>query len=63
MNSKCPNCQNTSFEISTENLNKSNHEISFVRCCSCKTIIGCLERESITTLIHKLAQQLGKSLD
>ena len=63
MNSKCPNCQESGFEVSAENLKESNHKVSFVRCSACKTVVGCLERESTTTLLHKLAQQLGKSLD
>lgn len=63
ISSKCPKCENTSFEISTESPKNSNFKVSFVRCRSCKTVVGTLEPESTTELIHKLARKLNVSLD
>lgn len=63
LSSKCPKCENSGFELSTESPRKSNYKVSFIRCFSCGTVVGCLEPASITNLLHKLAQRLGKSLD
>lgn len=61
--SRCPKCENSSFEISTESPKNSNFKVSFVRCYSCKTVVGTLEPESTTSLLHKLAQKLNVSID
>lgn len=63
VSSKCPKCEKSGFELSTESPKNSNYKVSFVRCFSCGTVVGCLEPASITTLLYKLAQRLGKSLD
>ena len=63
MNSKCPSCQKTGFEISTESLSHSNFKVAFVRCTSCKTVVGTLEPESTTILLHKIAKGLNIRLD
>ena len=63
MSSRCPKCENSVFEISTESPKKSNYKVTFVRCNSCKTVVGTLEPESTVNLIHKLAGKLNISLD
>jgi phage FluMu protein Com len=63
MNSKCPNCQKSGFEISTESPSNSNFKVTFVRCTSCKTVVGTLEPESTTSLLHKIAKGLNIRLD
>jgi ssDNA-binding Zn-finger/Zn-ribbon topoisomerase 1 len=61
--SKCPKCEKSGFEVSTESPKNSNYKVTFVRCSFCKTVVGTMEPASITNLIHQLAQKLGKPLN
>ena len=61
-NSKCPKCENTSFEEVTESPLKSKIMINFIRCTSCKTVIGVRECESSAELIKSLAVKLNIKL-
>ena len=56
---KCPKCQNTSFEEVTDSPLKSLIMINFIRCASCKTAIGIRESESSASLIKELAKRLN----
>lgn len=61
--SKCPKCENTRFELAEESPTGSNYKLQFVRCASCKTVIGVLEYYSTSVLIRKLAKKLNIDLD
>ena len=56
---KCPKCENTSFEEVQESPLKSLIMINFIRCTSCKTAIGTRECESSAKLIRVLAKKLN----
>ncbi len=60
--SKCPNCQKTGFEMNTEIISGSDYKVNFVRCISCKTVVGLLDYFNAGDLILKLAKKLGKDL-
>ena len=59
---KCPKCENTSFEEVTDSPLKSLIMINFIRCTSCKTAIGIREPESSARLIKELAKRLNVTL-
>lgn len=59
---KCPKCENTSFEEVRESPSKSLIMINFIRCISCKTAIGIRECESSSTMIRELAKRLNITL-
>jgi NAD-dependent SIR2 family protein deacetylase len=40
--SKCPKCEGIYFETVLEEPENSNFKIQFVRCKSCKTVVGVL---------------------
>lgn len=61
--SKCPNCQRTSFETVEETPKDSNFKLMFIRCDSCKTVVGVIDYFNIGNLIHKLADKLNVNLD
>ena len=60
--SKCPNCVSSSFEVVNETPNHSRFKLQFVRCSSCKTVIGVLEYNNIGALIEILAKKLNIKL-
>ena len=59
----CPSCSNTNFEAVNETPVNSNYELIFIRCVSCKTVVGVLDYYNVGTLIHKLAAKLKVDLD
>lgn len=59
---KCPKCENTSFEEITDSPSKSLLMINFIRCTSCKTAIGIRECESSVKMIRELARRLNIAL-
>jgi uncharacterized Zn finger protein len=61
--SKCPNCSNTEFEAVNETPLNSNFELIFVRCISCKTVVGVIDYYNVGTLVKKLAKKLKIDLD
>ena len=61
--SKCPNCKISSFEVVEETPNNSQFKFNFIRCTSCKTVVGVLEFFNNGELIRRLAKQLNINLD
>ncbi|MBN1950257.1 MAG: hypothetical protein JW801_03585 [Bacteroidales bacterium] len=61
--SKCPRCSNNAFEAINEKPVNSNYELIFVRCTSCKTVVGVVDYYNVGTLVKKLATQLKIDLD
>ena len=61
--SKCPNCTNTEFEVVNETPVNSNYELIFVRCNSCKTVVGVIDFYNVGALVKKLASKLKIDLD
>lgn len=62
-NSKCPKCQSSSFEIEEETPKGSGFKLMFVRCSSCKTVVGVADYYNIGSLLHKLAEKLHINLN
>jgi hypothetical protein len=61
--SKCPKCENSTFELAIETPKKANYKFYFIRCSSCGTVVGTHEYYHIGALIHQLAEKLHVKLD
>ena len=61
-NSKCPRCSNDKFEAVYETPLNSNYELIFIRCTSCKIVVGVIDY-NIENLLNKLATKLKIDLD
>jgi uncharacterized Zn finger protein len=62
-NSKCPSCSNAEFEVVNETPVNSNYELIFVRCTSCKTVVGVIDYYNVGSLVKKLATKLKVDLE
>jgi hypothetical protein len=58
-NSKCPKCEKTFFEVVEDTPLNSNWKMFYVRCNSCKTVIGITEYFNLGSLIKKIMNKLG----
>jgi len=57
--SKCPKCENTSFEIELNTPAKSRMKVWFVQCSMCKTVIGVMDYYAIGETVYKIAKKLN----
>jgi len=62
MGTKCPKCENTTFENSTEIVSNAKFKINFIRCSHCKTAIGVMDYANASFYIMELAKKLGFDL-
>lgn len=62
-NSRCPNCQNTKFEMVEDSPSGSKFKFNYVRCSYCKTLVGVLDHYNIGNLIYELAKKINVDLD
>jgi hypothetical protein len=63
MDTKCPKCESTEFEVVNETPVNSNFELIFIRCAKCKTAIGVLDYYNVGALVKKLAKKLNIDLN
>ena len=61
--SKCPRCSNDEFETVNETPKNSEYELIFIRCTSCKIVVGVIDYYNVGTLVKKLAFKLKIDLD
>jgi hypothetical protein len=61
--SKCPSCKSSSFEVEEETPTASNFKLLFIRCSTCKTVVGVTESNNVGYLIRKLAEALNVEID
>lgn len=68
--SRCPKCTSSSFEVEIESPENSKFKYSFIRCASCKTVVGVSEAYYNSDILIKLckaikdiADQLGVYVD
>lgn len=52
--SRCPKCNNSTFEIVEQEPKNSSYKLMFVQCSSCGSVIGVLDYFNIGTLLKKL---------
>ena len=63
MSTKCPKCQNTTFEMAEEPVYNASYRYNFIRCSNCGCAIGVQEYHNLGALIYKLAKKLNIELD
>jgi len=61
--SKCPRCSNDEFEAVNETPINSEYELIFIRCTSCKIVVGVIDYYNVGALVKKLASKLKIDLD
>lgn len=61
--SKCPKCENTSFEIAEESPKGSRFKCYFIRCSSCGTVVSSTAYHNTTSILKLIAEKLGIKLD
>ena len=61
--SKCPKCDNTTFEVVPHSPIDSNFKLFFVQCAECGCVVGTHEYAHIGTMIYTLARKLKINLD
>ena len=61
--SKCPRCSNDEFEAVNETPIYSEFELIFIRCTSCKIVVGVIDYYNIGALVKKLASKLKIDLE
>lgn len=59
MGTKCPKCEKTGFETTSENVQGSKLVLTFIRCIHCKTAISIMEPEFISLMLRDLAKKQG----
>lgn len=62
-NSRCSRCQGNQFEMVEDTPTGSAFKLMYVRCSSCKTVIGLTDYYNIGDLIYKLAEKLNIRLE
>ena len=60
--SKCIKCDSTEFETYSQPISDYRYEVTFIRCSSCKAVVGTVESEHIPSLIRQLATKLDITL-
>lgn len=60
--SKCPKCERTFFELAEDAPTDSKYKIYYIRCSSCKTIVGTESYFNTAAVLENLAKSLGVNL-
>jgi hypothetical protein len=56
--SKCPKCENTSFEAKENSPSNSNFNLIFIQCRSCGCVVGTMDYYNIGTKLHDLEKKV-----
>jgi hypothetical protein len=60
--SKCPKCDNKSFELKSAKIKDCRPDLNFIQCASCGAVIGVLDPYRASILVRQLAKKLGFNL-
>ena len=63
MQSKCPKCNSTKFEIVEASIQNSKFKQWFIQCASCGCVVGTTEYDNIGALIRRLARKMNINMD
>jgi hypothetical protein len=58
--SKCPKCDDSSFEVKENSPRHSNFKLLFVQCSSCGSVIGTMDYYNIGTRISELEKKIDE---
>lgn len=57
--SKCPKCENTSFELAVAAPKGSTVKMYFVQCDKCGSVVGVTDYTDTEGILLKMAEKLG----
>lgn len=57
--SKCPKCENETFEIQHNSPTGSKYRVAFVQCSKCGTVVGVTDENDTAALLGPIYKQLG----
>lgn len=60
--SKCPSCNNHSFEMKEISPRGSQFKYNFIQCSACGAVVGVVDYFNTARLLHNLAEQLNVEL-
>jgi transcription initiation factor TFIIIB Brf1 subunit/transcription initiation factor TFIIB len=60
--SKCPKCNNTSFELVQKELTNSPQQYQFIQCASCGCVVGISDIPHMPSLVKSLADTINKNI-
>jgi hypothetical protein len=60
--SKCPKCENSSFEMVEQTPRGSAFKLMFIQCEACKSVAGVMDYYNIGSVIRELATKIGITL-
>jgi predicted nucleic-acid-binding Zn-ribbon protein len=60
--SKCPKCENSSFEMVEQTPKGSAFKLMFVQCALCNTVVGVMDYYNIGSVLRELARKIGVTL-
>jgi len=63
LSSKCPKCENTSFELAEVSIKGAKFKNYFIRCFSCGTVVGTTPYHNTATILKKICDKLGIRFD
>jgi uncharacterized Zn finger protein len=64
--SKCPSCENTTFEIVAGVFNPPSYKLNFVQCASCGTVVGVTDFTNVSAVLdaqNRAIKQIAEKLD
>lgn len=62
MQSRCPKCGNTAFELVETPVKNAKYKYYFIQCSSCGCVVGTKEYFNVGALLQKLAEKLNINL-
>jgi len=57
-NSKCPKCENSTFELVKDTPESSRFKMFYIRCIKCKTVIGTHDYDNVAVMVEKIMRHL-----
>ncbi len=57
--SKCPKCDNASFEVVENSPLHSNYKLIFVQCRKCGSVVGTMDYSNIGTILKDVEKKVG----
>jgi hypothetical protein len=59
---KCPKCENTTFEMVSDYPKNSKHKMYYIRCCSCRTFLHATDYYDVNRTLNEIKKHLGMSI-
>lgn len=56
---KCPKCENTSFEMVIDTPKGSRYKMNYIRCISCRTFLQATDYYDVNDTLNEIKERLG----